>query len=309
MTEEEKKDSIKIVGVSFSEFSFPKHYKIVDIEDLKTGDYVVVEGENNVDRVGEIACPIHAVAVLKDYDLLPKIIRLANEEEIKAFNGKKAGEKEAIIICKQKVEKHALGMKVSNVSYDEHLNKYIFHFTADKRVDFRELVKDLAHSLRAKIELWQIGVRDEAKILDGYGLCGCRLCCSNYLQKFESVTLKMAKDQDINVAPAKLSGSCGRLMCCLAYEANIYKEMRKNFPYLGDFVKTKDASGTVIDRNLLKKTLVIQDSERKTLHISIEDVVEFESKQRPEEEAPYKEDSEEVIEAMHQDDEDDATIL
>lgn len=263
----------KLVGVKFSELGFPKYYNSNDVEGLKIGDYVVVESENNIDKIGIVVCACPSIPLRKEITDFQKILRIATSEERETLIKKERRQREALFICKEKVAQHGLGMKVATANYDEQNNKMIFHFTADKRVDFRELVKDLAQTLKAKIELWQIGVRDEAKIFDGYGQCGCRLCCANHITSFESVTIKMAKDQDISLSPTKLSGVCGRLMCCLAYEEEFYKELRRNYPEIGSVVTTSLITGTVVDRNLIKQTLTIQDEIKNTHIVSVKDVI------------------------------------
>jgi cell fate regulator YaaT (PSP1 superfamily) len=163
-------------------------------------------------------------------------------------------------------------MKITNVRFDEKKNKVIFNFTADKRVDFRELVRDLASALKSRIELWQIGVRDEAKMIDGLGVCGRRLCCANFIKNFVPITIRMAKDQDIILSPSKLSGVCGRLMCCLAYEEEHYQELSEGAPPIGATIKTKDTEGLVIDRNLLSQTYTIKDSDGHRYRVGIKEV-------------------------------------
>jgi cell fate regulator YaaT (PSP1 superfamily) len=227
--------------------------------ELKLGDFCVVEAGDE-EEVGFVASLEMRADVAHASHSLPKVRRLASPEEIEKWKQLKKREREAIDLCKEKVKKHGLTMKITNVRFDERKNKVVFNFTADKRVDFRELVRDLAAALKSRIELWQIGVRDEAKVLDGYGICGRRLCCAGFIRNFVPITIKMAKDQDIFLAPSKLSGVCGRLMCCLSYEESLYHELSRGAPPIGATVKTERVEGLVIDRNLVRQTFTIQDS-------------------------------------------------
>ena len=169
-----------------------------------------------------------------------------------------AKEKEAFSICLGKIQKHKLDMKLVDVEYTFDNNKILFYFTADGRVDFRELVKDLASVFKTRIELRQIGVRDESKMLGGLGVCGRPFCCSTFLGEFQPVSIKMAKEQGLSLNPAKISGTCGRLMCCLKYEQNVYEELLRLTPKVGAYVKTPDGRGNVIEVNLLTGMLKIR---------------------------------------------------
>ncbi|MBN1867427.1 hypothetical protein JW916_09055 [Candidatus Sumerlaeota bacterium] len=203
----------------------------------------------------------------------PRVLRRASSHEVRAWHFLKRRETEAIATCKEKVAKHGLDMKISRVEFDDRQRKVVFYFTADKRVDFRELVKDLAATFRARIELWQIGVRDEARRMSGIGVCGCRLCCAAWMKTFAPVSIRSAKAQDLQFSPARLSGVCGRLRCCLAYEHRQYVELGKDFPTLGSIVDTeKHGEGKVVDRNLLSRTLTIADVKGQNHTIRLADV-------------------------------------
>lgn len=189
---------------------------------------------------------------------LKKIIRIATSEDLKKVEENKAKEKSAFDICLQKIEKHKLEMKLIDVEYTFDNNKILFYFTAEGRVDFRELVKDLASIFRTRIELRQIGVRDEAKMLGGLGICGRPFCCSSFLGEFQPVSIKMAKEQGLSLNPTKISGTCGRLMCCLKYEQDAYEDLLRVTPKVGAYVSTNEGKGTVIDVNLLTGILRVK---------------------------------------------------
>jgi len=248
----------KVAAVKFGEIQMPRVYLAGEIE-IKEGNFCVVPDPKG-EAVGFVASvESHTCPMAEQCDHFPRIIRLATEDEIAKWRTLKAREREAILICKRKVEEHGLPMKISTVEIDDAHNKVVFHFTADKRVDFRALVRDLAATLHARIELWQIGVRDEAKIIDGFGICGGRLCCAGFFREFKAISIRMAKNQDIALAPSKLSGCCGRLMCCLAYEEPAYVEMAQGVPPVGALVRTDLSEGIVVDRNILRQTVQIMD--------------------------------------------------
>lgn len=189
---------------------------------------------------------------------LKRVIRIANENDLKTVERNKKRADEAYLICKQKIEERGLEMNLVTVECTFDMNKMLFYFTADGRVDFRELVKDLAGVFRTRIELRQIGVRDEAKMIGGLGACGRELCCSSYLEDFHPVSINMAKDQNLSLNPAKISGTCGRLMCCLKYEHEAYAELQKVTPRQGSVVDTPDGRGKVISTQMLRGTCKVQ---------------------------------------------------
>jgi cell fate regulator YaaT (PSP1 superfamily) len=189
---------------------------------------------------------------------LKKVLRLADTKDRLIVEENKAAAAEAYHICCKKVEEHKLDMKLVDVEYTFDRNKVVFFFTADGRVDFRDLVKDLASIFRTRIELRQIGVRDEAKMLGGIGPCGRMLCCSTFLGDFEPVSIKMAKDQNLSLNPTKISGLCGRLMCCLKYENDEYESAKEMLPDLGEIIKTPNGKGKVVGLNILERVLQIE---------------------------------------------------
>jgi cell fate regulator YaaT (PSP1 superfamily) len=206
---------------------------------------------------------------------LKKVIRIADQEDARVVEENKNAAREAFGICEQKIRNHGLKMKLVDVEYTFDRNKIIFYFTAEGRVDFRELVKDLASVFRTRIELRQIGVRDEAKILGGIGPCGRILCCSSFLGDFEPVSIKMAKDQNLSLNPTKISGLCGRLMCCLKYEHDNYESAREKLPAVGSQVITSLGMGKVVGLNVDKRSAKVQLFELgKVMELPFDDVVE-----------------------------------
>lgn len=220
-------------------------------------DYVLVESQQ-AKYMAQVAIPNKEMAESDLPDELKPILHLASEKEIKQDEVNKKEAKEALVIAKKKIIQHKLEMKLVDVEYTFDRSKMIFQFTADGRIDFRELVKDLAGVFRTRIELRQIGVRDEAKILGGIGPCGRQLCCSTFLGDFVPVSIKMAKDQGLSLNPTKISGLCGRLMCCLKYENDEYEAAKRELPDYGTEVMTPDGKGRVVGLNLMSRVLKIR---------------------------------------------------
>ena len=228
--------------------------------DIKKGDKVIVETSRG-QECGDVGIGTHEVDDNAIVQPLRPIIRIATREDIEKNELNRNKEKEAFEICLKKIREHNLDMKLVDVEYSFDGQKLLFYFTADGRVDFRELVKDLASVFRTRIELRQIGVRDESKILGGVGICGKQFCCSSFLFEFQPVSIKMAKEQGKSLNPTKISGTCGRLMCCLKYEQDVYDELSKNLPRNGSTVKTRDGVGTVIDSAVLAQTVRVRIGE------------------------------------------------
>ena len=246
----------KVVGVRFSDtgkmyYFDPKGF------DIKNGQEIIVETANGLE-FGKTSTGVKLVDDDEVVSPLKPVIRIATDEDRKKVEENKRKEKEAFEICNQKIQKHNLEMNLTNAEYSFDCSKVIFYFTADGRIDFRELVKDLASTLHTRIELRQIGVRDESKMLGGLGICGRPFCCSTFLDGFNSVTIKMAKDQGLSLAPGKISGTCGRLMCCLKYEQNSYEYLHKITPKVGTVVDCRHGRGTVVDSAILTGKLKIQ---------------------------------------------------
>ncbi|MDO4815854.1 MAG: stage 0 sporulation family protein [Bacillota bacterium] len=224
---------------------------------VKSGQQVIVETSKGM----EIADCCHGNHMVEDTAVvqpLRPVVRIATEDDLRVAEYNKKREKEAFDICQQKIAEHGLDMKLVDVECNFEGNKTMFFFTSDGRVDFRELVKDLAGIFRNRIELRQIGVRDEAKMLGGLGICGRPFCCSKFLDEFQPVSTKMAKVQSMSLNPSKISGSCGRLMCCLRYEQEAYEELVKNVPKQGAFVETPAGYGTVTQINLLRQLVKVK---------------------------------------------------
>ena len=247
---------VNVVGVRFKRAG-KVYYFDPDNLDLKVGDNVIVETARGVE-FGEVVIPLRQVPEEEIIAPLKKVMRIATEDDRKhaAENAKK--EKEAFGICLQKIKNHNLEMKLIDVEYTFDNNKILFYFTADGRVDFRELVKDLASVFKTRIELRQIGVRDESKMMGGIGICGRELCCSSFLGEFQPVSIKMAKEQGLSLNPAKISGTCGRLMCCLKYEQEAYEQIIRKMPKVGAIVETPDGQGVVEEVYLLKEMLKVK---------------------------------------------------
>ncbi|MBC5786434.1 MULTISPECIES: PSP1 domain-containing protein [Clostridiaceae] len=246
----------EIIGVRFKTVGKVYYFDPNGLE-LKTGEKVIVETARGVE-CGEVALSNREVDDSELVSPLKPIIRTATQEDLAIVAQNRKKEKEAFQICEEKIAKHQLEMKLVDVEYTFDNNKILFYFTADGRVDFRELVKDLASVFRTRIELRQIGVRDESKLLGGLGICGRPFCCSSFLGDFQPVSIKMAKEQGLSLNPTKISGTCGRLMCCLKYEQNVYEQLLKNSPKMGAFVKTPDGTGHVIDLNLLTDSYTVR---------------------------------------------------
>jgi len=239
--------------------------------DLRPGDGVIVETNRGVEY-GRVVLPIREVPPEDLVLPLKPVIRPATPEDEKRLQENIEADREAFSICSQKIEEHGLPMKLLAAEHTFDRSKLLFYFTAEGRVDFRELVKDLAAIFRTRIELRQIGVRDEAKMLGGIGPCGRVLCCATFLDEFAPVTIKMAKDQNLPLNPGKISGLCGRLMCCLLYETQVYEEAKHYFPPTGSWVDTPMGKGKVAGFNIFKKTILVEIPERGVVEVPLEEI-------------------------------------
>lgn len=268
---------VTVVGVRFKKAGKIYYFDPDNIE-LKEGDNVIVETSRGIE-FGQIVVGPKEVSEDEIIPPLKKVIRVATEEDEEQHRGNKEKEKEAFEICLKKIEEHELEMKLIDVEYTFDNNKVIFYFTADGRVDFRELVKDLASIFRTRIELRQIGVRDEAKMIGGLGPCGRSMCCSTFLGEFEPVSIKMAKEQNLSLNPTKISGICGRLMCCLKYEHRMYEEVIERLPNIGATVSTPEGVGVVYEANPLLETVKVkiklEDDTEEILSFKIDEVEEI----------------------------------
>lgn len=262
----------EVVGVRFKEVG-KVYYFDPDGHKLKKGDKVIVETARGVE-CGDIAMDNRNVNDDEIVKPLKKLLRIATEDDLKKVEENKEKEKKAFEICEKKIEKHKIDMKLVDIEYTFDNSKILFYFTADGRVDFRELVKDLASVFHTRIELRQIGVRDESKMLGGIGICGRPFCCGSFLGDFQPVTVKMAKEQGLSLNPTKISGVCGRLMCCLKYEQDAYEHLSSFTPKVGAIVKTRDGKATVIDSNLISGNLIVKltDTESMPFKVHRDDV-------------------------------------
>ena len=246
----------EVISVKFKD-NGRSYYFSPDSNQVKGGDKVIVETQNG-NGFGIVSEANFEVEEDKIVAPLKKMLRFANEKDIKRLEENKKKEQEAFVICEELVAQHKLDMKLVEVEYSFDGTKIIFFFTSDGRVEFRELVKDLASKFHTRIELRQIGVRDEAKMLGGIGICGQPYCCKQFLSDFQPVSIKMAKEQGLSLNPTKISGSCGRLMCCLKYEQDAYEYLNSFTPHVGATVKTENGTGVVTDVNLITGNLYVK---------------------------------------------------
>lgn len=247
----------KVIGVRFRQAGKIYFFAPGKYEDIETGQHVIVETARGVEY-GHVVLGIREVEDKKVIQPLKAVIRIATPEDDEREARNRRKEKEAFQICLEKIAKHKLEMKLIKVEYTFDNNKVLFYFTADGRIDFRELVKDLASVFKTRIELRQIGVRDEAKIMGGIGVCGRPLCCATYMPEFVPVSIKMAKEQNLSLNPTKISGVCGRLMCCLKNEEETYEYLNSRLPAVNDTVTTEDGlKGEVHSVNVLRQTVKV----------------------------------------------------
>jgi len=247
---------INVIGVRFKQAGKIYYFSPAEFP-IKKGNYVIVETARGVE-FGECVIGIKEIKEEEIVSPLKSVIRIADEKDINKHRENKDKEEDALDICLEKIKEHKIDMKLIDVEYTFDNHKVIFYFTADGRVDFRELVKDLATIFKTRIELRQIGVRDEAKMIGGLGPCGRSMCCSTFLGDFASVSIKMAKEQNLSLNPTKISGICGRLMCCLNYEQSTYEDIRKRLPKVGSIVKTEEGNGEVIGNSIVKEIVKVR---------------------------------------------------
>lgn len=255
---------VRVIGVRFRTAGKIYFFDPLQFE-IKRDEHVIVETARGIE-FGTVVAEITEVDEEKVVQPLKPVIRIANRRDMEQEAANREKEKEAFRICQEKIRSHGLDMKLIDAEYTFDNNKVLFYFTADGRIDFRELVKDLAAVFKTRIELRQVGVRDETKILGGIGICGRALCCHSYLSEFIPVSIKMAKEQNLSLNPTKISGVCGRLMCCLKNEEETYEELNRRLPNVGDFVTTDDGhKGEVHSVNVLRqlvKVIVNVDDEK-----------------------------------------------
>ena len=247
---------ITVIGIRFRRAGKVYYFAPEDNIVYSQGQHAIVETARGIEY-GEVVISNKEVDDAEVVQPLKKVIRLATPEDDEKYKQNKIKEKEAFFICKEKIIKHKLDMKLIDVEYTFDNNKVLFYFTSYERVDFRELVKELASIFKTRIELRQIGVRDETKMCGGIGICGRSLCCNTFLGDFQPVSIKMAKEQNLSLNPIKISGICGRLMCCLKYEQECYVEIRGRLPVVGDIVITPDGKGEVLSVNVLREQVKV----------------------------------------------------
>lgn len=274
---------VKVIGIRFRNVGKIYYFNPRDLE-IRLGDHVIVETARGVEYGSVVLAPKEVpnkavVAPLKE------VIRIATKEDSQREESNRRKEREAFEVCEKKIRHHRLDMKLIDVEYTFDNNKILFYFTAEGRIDFRELVKDLAAIFKTRIELRQIGVRDETKILGGMGICGRALCCHTYLSEFAPVSIKMAKEQNLSLNPTKISGVCGRLMCCLKNEQDTYEYLNKKLPSQGDYVVTPEGFKGVVQsvsvlRQLVKVLVDVVDSDEKDLREYKAEELKFKPKQK-----------------------------
>ena len=271
---------IKVIGVRFRTAGKIYFFSPGGLE-LKAGDKVIVETARGVE-FGSVVTGIKEVPDDQISQPLKPVIRIATQDDVRREAKNREKEKDAFKICQEKIRKHGLEMKLIDAEYTFDNNKVLFYFTADGRIDFRELVKDLASVFRTRIELRQIGVRDETKIRGGIGICGRPLCCHTYLTEFAPVSIKMAKEQNLSLNPTKISGVCGRLMCCLTNEEETYEELNSHLPSIGDYVTTPEKlKGEVQSVNVLRQTVIVSlDNDEKEVRDYKVDELRFKPRRR-----------------------------
>ncbi len=255
----------EVLQVRLREGGKIQYYEIGELRP-KVGECVILEADRGLDY-GEVISEPEMVSDIVLEEPLRKILRVATKADSEQIKRNREKTSEAFATCQKKILEHALRMKLIEAEYSFDRSKLIFYFTAEGRIDFRELVKDLARIFKARIELKQIGVRDEARLLGGFGPCGKELCCATFLKDFEPVTIRMAKEQNLPLNPAKISGVCGRLMCCLGYEHKLYLELLKGLPKEGEKIEVEGGSGKVMCVNALKRSVTVDVGEGKQVEV------------------------------------------
>jgi len=251
----------KVIEIKLGDY---RPVQFVDLNDMECqrDEYVILEVDRG-SEFGRVLSDPNVVCQGKAENASGKVLRKATEGDIKQIDNNRMKAKDAVNICVRKINERKLDMQIVKSEYSFDSSKIIFFFVSEGRVDFRGLVKDLAKVFRVRIELKQIGVRDKAKIVGGYGVCGRELCCSSYLKDFHQLSIKMAKDQNLPLNPSRISGVCGRIKCCMAYEFSVYREYARDLPHVGDKITTPEGKGRVIDLNILKRIATVDFGEGK----------------------------------------------
>jgi cell fate regulator YaaT (PSP1 superfamily) len=249
-------DQPRIIGVTLQKTGHVSSYLAGD-HPLRRGDRVLVDSDNGT-RVGTVEIEPHEAALTLDLSGIRPIVRIASDDDLRVEEEVITREARARQLCLERIRERTLAMKLVSAEYAFDLRKVVFYFVAEGRIDFRDLVRDLANTLRVRVEMKQIGARDETKVTGGVGPCGRELCCSSWLRDFEAVTVKMAREQGLALNPSRLAGMCGRLKCCLRYEYATYTELKRNIPNIGKRVQSVHGDGKVVRQNILKQTVFIQ---------------------------------------------------
>ncbi len=297
---------IKVIGVRFRTAGKIYYFDPVSFE-IKRGDHVIVETARGIE-FGTVMMGATEVEDEKVVQPLKPVIRIATQRDMEQEASNRSREKEAFKICQEKIHKHELEMKLIDAEYTFDNNKVLFYFTADGRIDFRELVKDLASVFKTRIELRQIGVRDETKIVGGIGICGRSLCCHSYLADFIPVSIKMAKEQNLSLNPAKISGVCGRLMCCLKNEEETYEELNRKLPGVGDYVVTDDGlKGEVHSVNVLRQLvkIVVEEGDEKEIKEYPAEQLQFRRKRGRKEKLELSKEEQQELERLEEEEKED----
>jgi len=264
---------VNVVGVRFKKAGKVYYFDPGDFN-IEIDTYVIVETARGIE-FGQVVIPNRQISEEQIVAPLKKVLRIATDDDKKHAEENEKKEKEAFGICLQKIKDHNLAMKLIDVEYTFDNNKILFYFTADGRIDFRELVKDLASVFKTRIELRQIGVRDESKMMGGLGVCGRVLCCKSFLGEFQPVSIKMAKEQGLSLNPTKISGTCGRLMCCLKYEQEAYEDLLKKAPNVGALVETPEGQGVIMEVSLLKEKVKVKLDKGNETDLEVYDMSEI----------------------------------
>ena len=286
----------KIVGVRFKPAGKIYHFNPAG-HDIKKGDQVIVETARGIE-MGEVCVGIKEISPESLTKPLKDVIRVATDEDIQRVKENKEKEKEAFAICLEMIKQHGLDMKLVETEYTFDRTKVLFYFTSDGRVDFRELVKDLATRFRVRIELRQIGIRDESKMVGSIGICGRELCCSKFLGEFMPVSIKMAKEQGLSLNPTKISGTCGRLMCCLKFEQETYEELLKVTPRQGALVETPNGVGTVEYVDMLKGLVKVRIEDGRETALSEYNVADLKILKKGKKQPDIEKNDEEMLKAL-----------
>jgi cell fate regulator YaaT (PSP1 superfamily) len=268
-----------VAGIRFRKAGKMYHFDAAGFEDLKIGEYVIVETSRGKET-GQVVSLLDEAPAGVSPESLKRIQRRAEPVDLAQMERQRLREPQALMICRRKAREHGLAIKLLRAEYTYDGSHLVVYFVSEKRVDFRELIQDLRKTLKTRVELRQVGVRDEARLMGGLGRCGRLLCCASFLGEFDPVSIRMAKRQDISLNPAEISGLCGRLLCCLAYEDGFYREAKEKLPKLGETVRTRYGTGEVKALNALKETVTVELKNEVTMEVAAEEILERRGKRK-----------------------------